>query len=709
MQCDVVKFPQIKDTAEKLGAHFDVEFTTQIATEYTIEEQRAIRQNHQYLTAAWIEYARSSGNTVLGGATKAIPLKLVEDLMDVCKHHAKIPILECPLTFSHDQNGHKQLIATLLRFSDELDVDGHRVSLETIKNFSLDPTNSVYWWLHSRTEVSFVHNSITLTIILHPDDAKQYGPLVKKTFIDGFINKNRNLLTILGQHDISIVISADSGVGEDRHAEKLPDDIAHILNEIVGHVGAKNEGITEKVDGLILSLKSKIPQNQENSHIHERIDQILEDLNEIVGHAWAKDEDITEMVNSLILSIKYRIPQNQENSHIHERIDRILKEPNTVKQYEMLPILIALMPTASVQTCDNITISNVTVGENLQLIGKGNENANVHTSATHPKSYISNIFKSRYIQQPNKIIAIVLVVGILLMGSWLTPSIIHLLNSSPTLLQTSPLTPLQAEAPASNVSASSQINDKHLLRVATQSETYWLQNGKLYWITDSAIVNQMSGIPGWAEDSVNILPVSVFNPATYSKGPRFISVEEISDNLLVRDQGDTNIYLISGGQTHHIVSDEVFLSKGYNWADVITVSTQIIDMFPPGSDISDNSTPQLTNPTISILAAFISPNVASPGDTLKFVYSINNPGTTNVNNVRLGAQIRTSSPQGAWIDDWGNDIVEIIYPGTRDYSRSFKVPSTTSSGLYGAQWVTINNVDGTWYDSKISIPMIIIR
>ena len=248
MQCDVVKFPQIRETAEKLGAHFEVEFTTQIATEYTIEEQKAIRQNHQYLTAAWIEYARSSGNTVLGAAAKAINLKLVEDLMDVCKHHAKIPISKCPLTFSHDPNGRKQLVATLVRFSDELDVDVHRVSLETVKNFSLDPANSVYWWLHSHTDISFAHNSITLTIILHPDDAKQYGPLVHKTFIDGFKDKNRDLLTILRQHDIPLVISADSKVGEDRHAEKLTDDIAYILNEIIDVEAKEDEDQKRRVE-----------------------------------------------------------------------------------------------------------------------------------------------------------------------------------------------------------------------------------------------------------------------------------------------------------------------------------------------------------------------------------------------------------------------------------------------------------------------------
>ncbi|CAG0964655.1 hypothetical protein METP3_01060 [Methanosarcinales archaeon] len=114
-------------------------------------------------------------------------------------------------------------------------------------------------------------------------------------------------------------------------------------------------------------------------------------------------------------------------------------------------------------------------------------------------------------------------------------------------------------------------------------------------------------------------------------------------------------------------------------------------------------------PAISILDASISPNVASPGDTLTFVYSINNPGTSNVNNVRLGARIRTYSPQGVWIDNWDNDKIEIIYPGTRNYERNFQVPSTASIGLYDAQWVLVNNADETWYTSWLSSPILTIQ
>lgn len=223
MQCDVVKYPEIRTRAEVLGAQLDIAFTAQTATEYSLNQQKAIRKNHQYLSAGWIDHANRTGETVLGPAAKTIPEDLVDDLMDVCKHHTKVPITDCPLTFRFDPTRRKQMVAALLRLSDELDVDGHRVSIETVKNFRLDPRNSVYWWLHNHTKVVFsARNVILVTIRLHPDDLKQYGSFVHAAFITEFQTKNRSVLSVLAQNGIPIVISADSKVVEHDRAEPLP-------------------------------------------------------------------------------------------------------------------------------------------------------------------------------------------------------------------------------------------------------------------------------------------------------------------------------------------------------------------------------------------------------------------------------------------------------------------------------------------------------
>ena len=56
MQCDVVKYPKIKEKAEYLGAKFNEAFIAKETNDYSQKEQNEIRKNHHYLSAAWIDY-----------------------------------------------------------------------------------------------------------------------------------------------------------------------------------------------------------------------------------------------------------------------------------------------------------------------------------------------------------------------------------------------------------------------------------------------------------------------------------------------------------------------------------------------------------------------------------------------------------------------------------------------------------------------------
>jgi tetratricopeptide (TPR) repeat protein len=232
MQCDVTMFPEIKKQAEQLGAVFEVSFTAPDADNYSIEEQKEIRKNHQYLSAAWIEYAQVSGKSALGPAAKKIPKGLVGDLMEVCKYHSHLPIYDCPIQFKHDRTERLQLVAALLRFADELDIDANRVSIETVKNFTLDPRHSIYWWMHHCTNVNLDQNLVHLKIILHPDDAKDHGDVIHTAVITEFEHKNRPVVDILVKHRIPIVFSRDSGVEEDKFYELLPPEIVAELHKM---------------------------------------------------------------------------------------------------------------------------------------------------------------------------------------------------------------------------------------------------------------------------------------------------------------------------------------------------------------------------------------------------------------------------------------------------------------------------------------------
>ena len=135
-----------------------------------------------------------------------------------------------------------------------------------------------------------------------------------------------------------------------------------------------------------------------------------------------------------------------------------------------------------------------------------------------------------------------------------------------------------------NIPPSITTDDRSLLKVEGKPEVYWLQNDRLYWVTDWDVISQMSGISGWG--SVNILPESEFNPATYPHGPRFITTGTESDGLLIREQGDIKVYLILGGEKHHFTSPEALTWNGYGFDDVIEVSSTIVGMFPEGTPIS---------------------------------------------------------------------------------------------------------------------------
>jgi hypothetical protein len=242
MQCDVMRFPEIKAAAEQLGAKFDINFTATLASAYSIDEQKTIRDNHHYLSAAWIDYAARARATMLGPAIATIPEYLIDDLMDVCKYHAKLPITECPSTFMFDPTGRKQLVAALLRFADELDVDRNRVSIETVMNFRLDPQNSLYWWLHSRAAVIFTGpNMILLTIRLHPADMRLYGSLINAAFISEFHAKNWPVLSVLAKNHIPVVMSADSKVIEHDRVDRLPVEIVQALKAM----GQKSDPLVE--------------------------------------------------------------------------------------------------------------------------------------------------------------------------------------------------------------------------------------------------------------------------------------------------------------------------------------------------------------------------------------------------------------------------------------------------------------------------------
>lgn len=243
MQCDVLVHKVVKQKAQteivrREGAsspRFDTVFTSTDATNYSPEEQKAIRKFHHYLSIAWIAHARLEGDPVLGDAAKAIPAELIADLLDICVHHTKLPITACPVDFTYDGSQRKQFVAALLRFADELDITATRVNLKTVITFRLDPTNAVYWWLHWHTHISFETKHLVRIILrLNPSDADEYGRDLEMVFLDTFKHKNAPVLDVLARNSLPMVISSEESIMPDPFADRLPPEIAEHLLAISG-------------------------------------------------------------------------------------------------------------------------------------------------------------------------------------------------------------------------------------------------------------------------------------------------------------------------------------------------------------------------------------------------------------------------------------------------------------------------------------------
>jgi len=236
MQADVKSHPGIREAAEALGAHFDSSFDISSPNNYSPEEQGAIRKNHQYLTAARIQLAKrppgGGTGTKLERAIGRVDDSLIQDLMDVCKYHSTLEIATCPLFGKNDHGIRLQMVAALLRLSDELDVNSRRVDIDTVKNFGMSPENALYWYLHKWTHINLIGTGIRITVGLHPEDMPLVGAAVQECYIDKFAGKNEPLLEILQAYQIPIIIDNLSKVQEDPIAERLPKEIIDALQNM---------------------------------------------------------------------------------------------------------------------------------------------------------------------------------------------------------------------------------------------------------------------------------------------------------------------------------------------------------------------------------------------------------------------------------------------------------------------------------------------
>lgn len=312
MQCDVARQPEIVAQATTYGARFDISLDSPDASSYTKEQQHVIRQNHHLLSIAWIDYAARTGNTTLGAAAQSIPNDVIDDLLDICKHHTKLPIADCPVALKFDPTGRKQFIASILRLADELDIDSNRISIATPKTFSLDPDNEFYWWLHNSIKISFVDfNVIQLIARLHPEDKRDFGDFIHERFIKGFATKNIPVLSILGQNQTQIHISNDSKVLQDTRADRFPADVREALTRKVFKSSDHLHELAEEVRTWLQAVQYEI-NNEARDDDHIQFTATLEQgtFRQKLLVKCISGEITVDHVRSAAQSLDLKIPQS---------------------------------------------------------------------------------------------------------------------------------------------------------------------------------------------------------------------------------------------------------------------------------------------------------------------------------------------------------------------------------------------------------------
>jgi len=153
----------------------------------------------------------------------------------------------------------------------------------------------------------------------------------------------------------------------------------------------------ERISALILEIQEKAEETCQKSKGTPAKELACTVSKETQQWRIGDPGQMTRNVENLIFSLKAKIPTTPENKHICDKIEEIRNETDLTKQYEMLPLLIALIPTINIQnTGDTITQSNVTASGKSQITAKGDENKNIDSSAspesnTAKKSLIDRI------------------------------------------------------------------------------------------------------------------------------------------------------------------------------------------------------------------------------------------------------------------------------------------------------------------------------
>lgn len=123
-------------------------------------------------------------------------------------------------------------------------------------------------------------------------------------------------------------------------------------------------------------------------------------------------------------------------------------------------------------------------------------------------------------------------------------------------------------------------SDGSLLKSTESPMVYLIEDGKKRWVTTSAVF--VSNGYKW-ENIILVLPRELI---PYPNGENISTSYNLKLNGSVIKGYSPKVYLIENSKKRWITTAEIFISKGYNWNDIISVADEELGLYPDGEDIS---------------------------------------------------------------------------------------------------------------------------
>jgi hypothetical protein len=201
--------------------------------QYSLDEQAEVRRYHHILSAEMIQAANDlQDNDMMASyqaAIKTIPRDFITPIKDIAMYHSKLPLEQCQPNFLG--NNRRLLLATLLRFADEMDISHDRVNFQDRMVYRKPLENEYWWWAHYHTALVELRDT---RIIFHLRAKKADKGLMddlKVCIVEEFKAKNEHVVDLLSQLGVTLSYATGPDWEFDDNLPEIPKEIRRLISQ----------------------------------------------------------------------------------------------------------------------------------------------------------------------------------------------------------------------------------------------------------------------------------------------------------------------------------------------------------------------------------------------------------------------------------------------------------------------------------------------